>query len=186
MCYKKIKNLPSFRFVSQNTVSPPPFVRLLFVISAGCGQVIHVNTIYLFLSPFSVTERSAGCKNCAKILVESLMKWGISLVWFRLIRFSGLSWAKTGISIHFRRVPLLAMMSNYLMQLADVCIYTLNPPNSPAVLTYWRVISYVLNQFPNWQRCIFRKCAVFDFSLFNIDMLTDSHFHLDLLFRQKN
>ena len=42
---------------------------------------------------------------------------------FGWISFFGLSWTKTGMSIHFKRVLLLKMMSSYLMQLANFGIY---------------------------------------------------------------
>ena len=149
------------------------------------------HTISLHLPMQFDSERSAGCENCAQIVVASLTKLadflGLvsvdSLFWFVLDKNWYLESFQT-CTITDNDVQLLDAVSK-LLHIHPVK-YTLNPPNSPAVLAHWRVISYVLNQFPNWQRCVFRECAVFDFCLSDIDMLTDSHFHLDQLLRRKN
>ena len=130
-------------------------VGLLFATSVGCGHAIDVSTISLHLPMQFDSERSASCENCAQIVVASLTKLadflGLvsvdALVLFVLDKHWYLESFQT-YTITDNDVNLLAAVSR-LLHIHPVK-YTVNPPNSPAVLAHCRVISYVLNQFPNW------------------------------------
>ena len=63
-------------------------------------------------------------------------------------------------------------------------VFTLYPLNSPAVLAYWRILSCIFERLSHFDQLSFRHVVIYDFPSSDIDMVTDSHFHLYQLLKK--
>lgn len=63
--------------------------------------------------------------------------------------------------------------------------YSLNPPNSIALIAHWKILQSLLALITPSERLIFVEHSIFNF---NVDSpyISDSHFHLDQLLRRRN
>ena len=146
-------------------------------------KVVRKHTLCVHM-PVQFNSDNHTCRNCAEVIIESLLRLAVlfqvqsveALYWL----FLDQSWSKPSFEhckITEKDIQLLDNISS-LLQIHPVT-YQLHPPNSPAVLAHWRILSVLLSKLSPVDQLEFQYTSVFNLSSSCENVLTDSHFHLD-------
>lgn len=152
-----------------------------------CSRAVRIHRRHVIQChlPVQFNPDYITCNDCSSIIVESLLRlafqFGLfsidALFWFFLEN----SWSNPSFidcSITDNDIRLFDTLS-LALQIHPVK-YQLHPPNSPAVLCHWRILSTLLTKLPSSRfQSEFRFCSINNLCPNAEDVISDSHFHLD-------
>ena len=134
--------------------------------------------------PIQFNSENHTCLKCSEIIVESLLrlatKFNLQSIEALYQYFIQNSLSKSGFDqckISEDDIHLLDNIST-LLQINPVT-YQLHPPNSPAVLAHWRILSILLSRLNDADQLEFQYTSAFDLCSSAENVISDSHFHLD-------
>ena len=141
--------------------------------------------------PIQFNSENHTCINCTEVIVESLLrlasKFNLQSIEALFHYFIDNSLSKPGFKqckISKDDIHLLDNVSA-LLQIHSV-EYKLHPPNSPAVLAHWRILSVLLSHLNHVDLLEFQYTSTFNLCSSAENVLSDSHFHLDQSLKKTN